>query len=199
MVNEKKEFCKSLNKFSHQFKKMVKDTDKDFKERLVNFCSKDGNIRLSNICIGTNCEIPEEKIRQSKCKPGEKIIGDFHTHPPQYTEPTGPAGLTGSDILYAIGNNIQVSCLGLGGKKTVTCYTHPYGLHIVMIENYIDALTNYTKKSEEYKIKQDAETRRQFTESENAYKEQNWQISWNYAEPDVIKERNKNSCKIILR
>lgn len=194
MINEKREFCKSLNKLSHHLKKIVEDTDKDFKERLVNFCSKDGEIRLSNICIGTSCEIPGETIRLLKCKPGEKIIGDFHTHRQQDL-----AELSGSDILHAIGNDIQVSCLGRGGKKTVTCYTYPYGLPISMIENYVETLANYTKKSEEYKIKKDEKTRRQLIKSEKAYKEQNWQIAWNYAQPDVVKERNKNSCKIILK
>lgn len=66
MINGKREFCKSLNKFSPQFKKMMEETGKDSKERLVNFCSKDSDIRLSNICIGSSCSIPEEKLKYNQ-------------------------------------------------------------------------------------------------------------------------------------
>ena len=79
MKNNK--FCNLIKKFSPEFIKMIDGTKNDGKERGVNFCATNGNIELSNICIGEKCSIPSSAETQKECKDKKPAIGNLHTHP----------------------------------------------------------------------------------------------------------------------
>lgn len=51
------------------------------KERGVNFCPTNGNIELSDICIGEKCNIPSRTESEIECKCKTTPIGKLHTHP----------------------------------------------------------------------------------------------------------------------
>lgn len=105
---------------------MIDDTKSDGKERGVNFCTTNGNIELSNICIGEKCSIPSSAEIQKECKDKKSAIGNLHTHPGlgiKYGK------ISDNDVMHTVANGLKYSCIGYRGiAKTIDCYEQPFGI-----------------------------------------------------------------------
>ena len=99
---------------------LIKETDKDHKERFFKICSSNNQIRATEHCVGDNCGV----IPKADCKGEEITIGWFHTHP----EP-GKERLSSSDIMYGIDKDF--SCVGFRkeDKNKVLCFDYPYSMN----------------------------------------------------------------------
>lgn len=206
MVNK---FCDLIKKFSPEFIKMIDDTKTDGKERGVNFCTTNGNIELSDICIGEKCKIPIEI--QKECKEKKNAIGNIHTHPGLGII---HGEISGDDVMYAIANSLKYSCIGYRGiAKTIDCYESPFGIPQVEADKFkninimvrekglrndlqkygINILGRHipktdTSKEQWNKLKEYANY---LTELKNNFRK-------HINKPEAEEERLKNSCTIFL-
>lgn len=114
--------CKEVMKnkeITSYMTKMIKETNKDHRERFFKICADDKQIRATKHCVGNECEV----IPAADCKHGEVTIGSFHTH----TSP-GKERLSSSDVMYGI--DYDFSCIGFmkENKNKVLCFDFPYGM-----------------------------------------------------------------------
>ena len=107
MVNDK--FCDLIKKFSPEFIKMIDDIKNDGRERGIKFCHNNGDITLSDTCIGDECSIPARTQAQLECKDKKHTIGTVHTHP-GFGE--RHENLSENDVMYAIGTDEKYTCVG---------------------------------------------------------------------------------------
>ena len=122
----KDEPCNLIKKFSPKFIEMIDATSRDGREREVNFCQDNGNITLSNVCIGNKCSIPKSARESLKCKDGKPPIGGLHTHP---DIDIFNMSMSPEDVATAIARGEKFACIGYRGiAKTVSCNTYPYNV-----------------------------------------------------------------------
>jgi len=76
---------KAINELSEDMKALIDKTAIDTKERGFNICAKDNQILKEAERLGTKTRISTFASR--RCYNGI-YVGDFHTHPPQWTFPT---------------------------------------------------------------------------------------------------------------
>jgi hypothetical protein len=210
MVNDK--FCNLIKKFSPEFIKMIDDTKNDGRERGIKFCSTNGNITLSDTCIGGECSIPAYTEAQLKCKDEKSTIGTLHTHP-GFGERHGI--LSESDIMHTIGTGKKYACIGYRGwDKTVRCYESPLGVPQEEAEKFRNTdimlrQKKLTDDKEKYGInifgnaflpKTDtpSELWKKLKEEANSLTELQNNFKRYISTPEAGKERLKNSCTIIL-
>jgi hypothetical protein len=210
MVNNK--FCDSIKKLYPEFIKMIDDTKNDGRERGIKFCSTDGDITVSDICIGDDCHIPAHAEAILECKDKKSTIGILHTHP-GFGERHG--NLSEDDIMHTVGTGTKYNCIGYRGwNKMLRCYESPFGIPqeeadkfrntdimlrqkklnddkqkygINIIGNVFLPKTD-TPEEQWKKIKEEANS---LTEIKNDFKKY-------ISTPESDKERLKNSCTTIL-
>ena len=125
-IMNKDNSCNLIKKFSQKFINMIDATTRDGKEREVDFCQDNGNIILSNQCIGNKCSIPKSARESLKCKNGKPTIGSLHTHP---DIPIFNMSMSPEDVTVAIGRAEKFSCIAYRGiAKTVSCSDYPYSV-----------------------------------------------------------------------
>lgn len=114
--------CKEVIKdkrITSYMSELIKDTDKDHKERLFKICARNNQIRATGHCVGDECGV----IPRADCKREETTIGWFQTHPKP-----GKERLSSGDIMYGIDKDF--SCVGFRkeDKNKVLCFDYPYGM-----------------------------------------------------------------------
>jgi hypothetical protein len=210
MINDK--FCDLIKKFSPEFIKMIDDTKNDGRERGTKFCSTNGEIALSDTCIGDECHIPAHAEAILECKDKRPTIGMLHTHP-GFGERHG--NLSEDDIMHAVGNGTKYNCIGYRGlDKMVRCYESPFGIP----QEEADKFRNTNIMLREKKLRNDkekyginifenvflpktdtsSEQWKKIKEEVNSLTEIKNNLKKYINIPEAEKERLKNSCAIIL-
>jgi len=102
------------NEIKEEMKNLVNKTSKDNIERGFNLCETPGkkDIQIASKCIGNFCSL---ELSESKCKPGDKEFGSFHTHPSSDVN-----FMSSSDIYSSHLNKEKVSCIGT--SKDINCF-----------------------------------------------------------------------------
>lgn len=210
MNNDK--FCDSIKKFSPEFIKMIDDTKNDGRERGIKFCSTNGDITLSDTCIGDECSISAYTETRLECKDKKHTIGMIHTHP-GFGERHG--NLSESDIMYSIGTGKKHTCIGYRGwDKTIRCYEYPFGVPQEEADKFrnTDIILRdkrLTEEKQKYGVnihgnlfipKTDTSNEQwgEIKEESNSLLELKDNFKKYISRPGAEKERLKNSCTIIL-
>lgn len=97
---------------------LIKETDRDGKERLLYLCENNKNeIISSNVCIGEICQVT---AGATECPKNTRYAGKYHTHPPEKFAPERFSGAPShTDILSAAANlkDEQSFCIGFSDKE----------------------------------------------------------------------------------
>lgn len=127
-----------------KIKEIILKSEKEKREHGFRFCKND-EIKVSDTCIGTACNLP---LRH--CPEGNRTIGSFHTHP---TNIKGRVNyLSDEDIYTEATDQSEFACLGTmeNNIPKIKCYLPNYGMEKSIIDlrnNYRD---KYGKKLREY-------------------------------------------------
>lgn len=209
MANDK--FCDLIKKFSPEFIKMIDDTKNDGRERGIKFCSN-GDITLSDTCVGNECSIPALTEAQLECNDKKTAIGTIHTHP-GFGERHG--NLSENDIMHAAATGQKYTCIGYRGwDKMIRCYKSPFGVPQKEADKFRNTnimlrQKKLTDEKEKYGInifgnaflpKTDtpSEQWKKLKEEANNLTEIKNNFIKYIGTPEAEKERLKNSCTIIL-
>jgi len=140
-----KDALKVIN--TDRLKDIVIKSEKDNREYGLKFCDN-GHITATDVCVGSSCTLDIESCKD------KKTIGSFHTHPrgDPAEENIYYNTVSAADIRHSIYSNEEFHCLGLiqDEKPTVKCYLPYYGVKKDIALNFLESMSNYEKKSNEY-------------------------------------------------
>ena len=210
---KKNDSCNIIKKFSPEFIKMINNTKKDGQERAIGFCPSDGDVTLSAVCTGTECNIPLHSIESKMvCENKKSVVATLHTHPgigEKYGE------MSDNDVLYAGISDHKFSCIGYSKpEETIICYNHPYGVSKDIIdeaksENFISRFNKLMDDLHSHgveitsgtyvpKFNSNKERWNQLMKENISLNDSREKFMTRVNSPISIKKRIENSCKIFL-